>query len=314
MMIGRTDARRGADDLRALLEPGAIRAVFQPIVRLTDLEPIGYEGLARFPTPPGLVALPPDVTLAAAARSGLRDELEVACWAAMAEAGAPPDGRLLFVNVAPDALGHPGLARARRPAAVAARDRAHRAGRRPGLRPAARAPAPVDRARRAGRRRRRRRRLHLARVRGRDPPRLPQAVPRDGHRRRSRPQPPGRAARDRRVRPRGRRARSSPRASSAPRSSRCCATPRSTSARAGCSAARAEPWPRSRAPTAAVPRRRGSPAAGALERALAAAPTRARRLRGRGRPPGPAGPDAERLPRAGRPPALPGGARLLADL
>ena len=41
-----------ADDFRVLLEPGAIRAVFQPIVRLSDLGTIGYEGLARFPTPP----------------------------------------------------------------------------------------------------------------------------------------------------------------------------------------------------------------------------------------------------------------------
>jgi diguanylate cyclase (GGDEF)-like protein len=107
-------SRAGADragDFRELLAPGAIRAVFQPIVRLSDLQPIGYEGLARFPTPPGLVALPPDVTLAAAARSGLRHDLEVACWAAMSGAGAPPEGRLLFVNVGPDALGHPGLAK-----------------------------------------------------------------------------------------------------------------------------------------------------------------------------------------------------------
>jgi diguanylate cyclase (GGDEF)-like protein len=100
-----------AADFRGLLEPGAIRAVFQPIVRLCDLQPIGYEGLARFPSPPGLVALPPDVTLAAAARSGLREDLEVACWAAMTGVGEPPHGRLLFVNVAPDALGHPGLDR-----------------------------------------------------------------------------------------------------------------------------------------------------------------------------------------------------------
>jgi len=97
------------DDFGHLLAPGAIRAVFQPIVRLADLQPIGYEGLARFPTPPGLVALPPDVTLAAAGRQGVRGELEVACWAAISEAGTPPAGRLLFVNVAPDALGHPGL-------------------------------------------------------------------------------------------------------------------------------------------------------------------------------------------------------------
>jgi diguanylate cyclase (GGDEF)-like protein len=94
-----------ADGFAQLLEPGAIRAVFQPIVRLSDFEAIGYEGLARFPTPPGLVALPPDVTLAAAARSGLRGDLEAACWAAMSEAGVPPGGRLLFVNVSPDLIG-----------------------------------------------------------------------------------------------------------------------------------------------------------------------------------------------------------------
>jgi diguanylate cyclase (GGDEF)-like protein len=99
----------GADDFRALLEPGAIRAVFQPIVRLADLAVIGYEGLSRFPTPPGLVALPPDVTLAAAESAGLRDELEVACWAAIAAAGVPPHGRALWVNLSPEALGHPGL-------------------------------------------------------------------------------------------------------------------------------------------------------------------------------------------------------------
>ena len=99
---------RAVDEFRELLAPGAIRAVFQPIVRLADLQPIGYEGLARFPHAAGLVALPPDVTLAAAGRLGIREELEVACWAAITDAGAPPAGRLLFVNVAPEALGHPG--------------------------------------------------------------------------------------------------------------------------------------------------------------------------------------------------------------
>jgi diguanylate cyclase (GGDEF)-like protein len=98
-----------AAGFRELLEPGAIRALFQPIVRLSDLGVIGYEGLARFPTPPGLVALPPDVTLAAAERTGQRHDLEVACWAAFAAAGVPPQGRLLWVNVSPEALGHPGL-------------------------------------------------------------------------------------------------------------------------------------------------------------------------------------------------------------
>jgi diguanylate cyclase (GGDEF)-like protein len=102
-------ATQHAEGFRELLEPGAIRALFQPIVRLSDLGVIGYEGLARFPTPPGLVALPPDVTLAAAERTGLRHDLEVACWAAIASAGVPPQGRLLWVNLSPEALGHPGL-------------------------------------------------------------------------------------------------------------------------------------------------------------------------------------------------------------
>src|ERR1700748_942263 len=100
---------RGAEDFRALLEPGAIRAVFQPIVRLSDLAAIGYEGLARFPMPPGMAPLPPDVMLAAGARHGLRDDLELACWSAIAAAGAPPEGRLLWVNLSPEALAHPGL-------------------------------------------------------------------------------------------------------------------------------------------------------------------------------------------------------------
>lgn len=95
--------------LQRLLEPGAIQPVYQPIVRLTDLEAIGYEGLARFPYAEGLSHMPPDATLAAASEIGLREDLEVACWSAMAAAGAPPGGRLLFVNISPDALRHPGL-------------------------------------------------------------------------------------------------------------------------------------------------------------------------------------------------------------
>ena len=100
---------RKAAHIQRLLEPGGIEPVYQPIVRLSDMEPVGYEGLARFPYAPGLSNLPPDVTLAAAAEIGLREDLEVACWAAMAAAGSPPGGRLLFVNISPDALGHPGL-------------------------------------------------------------------------------------------------------------------------------------------------------------------------------------------------------------
>ena len=49
------------------------------------------------------------MTLAAAGRHGQRDDLEVACWRAIAAAGVPPHGRLLWVNLSPEALGHPGL-------------------------------------------------------------------------------------------------------------------------------------------------------------------------------------------------------------
>ena len=104
-----------------------------------------------------------------------------------------------------------------------------------------------------------------------------------------------------------------PRASSAPRSSRRCARWRSTTARAGCSAARARRG-RADAPPRAARRRRRAPACGRLERDLERAVHGARRERGGRRPPGPPRPAAGRLPRPGRPPALPGRARLLAGL
>src|SRR5215218_9068830 len=252
-------ATGAADDFRELLAPGAIRAVFQPIVRLADLQPIGYEGLARFPTPSGLVALPPDVTLAAAGRLGVRQDLEVACWAAISEAGTPPAGRLLFINVAPDALGHPGLlelaaqlperlvielteqdavqntAQLRerlrpwiaRGALVAVDDAGagftsleYVADLRPDFLKLCRGMAPGSTSTRADR---------------------PSCAPRSRSRARSAPV-------------------SSRRASNATRSSRCCATPTSTTARAGCSGAR--PRRGRRSPRPARPCRRGRRAAG----------------------------------------------------
>ena len=91
-------------------------------------------------------------------------------------AGEPPHGRLLFVNVAPDALGHPGLLELaeRLPSRLVIELTEQDAVQNIALHPGA--AAPVDRPRRARRGRRRRRRLHVARVRRRDPPRLPQAL------------------------------------------------------------------------------------------------------------------------------------------
>src|SRR5215210_1992287 len=249
---------RAVDDFRHLLAPGAIRAVFQPIVRLADLQPIGYEGLARFPTPPGLDALPPDVTLAAAARQGVRQDLEVACWAAISEAGTPPAGRLLFINVAPEALGHPGLLELaaqlpeRLVIELTEQDAVQNTAQlRERLRPwiARGTLVAIDDAgagftslEYVADLRPDFLKLCRGMVTGVDLDRAarPSCAPRSRSRARSAPA-------------------LSRRASSAPRSSRCCATPTSTTARAGCSAARPRPGPRS--PRLARPRRRGRRAA-----------------------------------------------------
>ncbi|MCU1429060.1 MAG: hypothetical protein JWL83_3060 [Actinomycetia bacterium] len=89
---------------RLIEEEGALRAVFQPIVRISDGTIIGYEALARMSGPPDL---PPDRWLELAAVVGARERLELACLLAAAAAGAPPDDALLFVNVSPAVLSHP---------------------------------------------------------------------------------------------------------------------------------------------------------------------------------------------------------------
>lgn len=91
--------RAGIDEI---LMPGAIVPVYQPIVRIQDRHIIGYEALARFPG--AAVQRAPDEWFALADVHELRLELEVACWNAISEAGAPPDGGMLFVNTSPATL------------------------------------------------------------------------------------------------------------------------------------------------------------------------------------------------------------------
>ncbi len=89
---------------RAVLElcqPGAIESVVEPVIRSADQLIVGYEALARMPSDPGR---PPDWWLARSEEVGLRAELELACLAAAAELGPPPDDRLLFVNLSPSLL------------------------------------------------------------------------------------------------------------------------------------------------------------------------------------------------------------------
>lgn len=90
----------------SLLAPGALRAAFQPIVRLGDESVIGYEALVRVDDSD---CAGPEDLLNLASSVGLRAEAELACWAAVAAAGPPPGRQLVFVNVSPAVLGHPGF-------------------------------------------------------------------------------------------------------------------------------------------------------------------------------------------------------------
>lgn len=100
-------------DLDALLVPGAITPVFQPIVRLTDGAVVAYEALSRAAAG-GPQLLRPDEWFRAAAAQGRVPELDAACLAAVATAGSPPAGRYLFVNISPTSLTHPEVLALRR--------------------------------------------------------------------------------------------------------------------------------------------------------------------------------------------------------
>jgi len=103
---------------RALVD-GAIRAVFQPIVRLRGGDIIGYEALSRFVIAsdedgsPGDAGLETQDWFELASELDRRVELEAACWEAISLAGPPPDGGLLFVNTSPVALADPRVRAAR---------------------------------------------------------------------------------------------------------------------------------------------------------------------------------------------------------
>ena len=96
------------EDLRRvvehLCEPGVVTAAVQPIVRPADMVVVGYEALARMAVTP---QHSPDWWLDVAGQFDLRHRLEVACLAAAAKLGAPPHGRVLFVNVSPSTIADP---------------------------------------------------------------------------------------------------------------------------------------------------------------------------------------------------------------
>ena len=94
-----------ASPVRALLDAGDLRAVFQPIVELQTGATVGYEALARGPR--GSELEMPARLFGAAAREGALSDLDRACRRAALET-AHAEGldasRLLFLNAEPAAI------------------------------------------------------------------------------------------------------------------------------------------------------------------------------------------------------------------
>jgi EAL domain-containing protein (putative c-di-GMP-specific phosphodiesterase class I) len=94
---------RASAALAALLTPGGIRSVRQPIVRVRDGGIVGWEALSRPIDPLGGIAGPLEA-LALAEQEGLRLEFELACVVAAIEDGPAPVGGRLFLNTSPGLL------------------------------------------------------------------------------------------------------------------------------------------------------------------------------------------------------------------
>jgi len=95
-------ARRIEQAVRDLVEAGAVRAVYQPVVRLRDREVVGYEALARpygSPVDSSVEAL-----FAAAHRTGLSRDLDWLCRRAAVQDAHTLPPRPLFINVGVSAL------------------------------------------------------------------------------------------------------------------------------------------------------------------------------------------------------------------
>jgi EAL domain-containing protein (putative c-di-GMP-specific phosphodiesterase class I) len=87
--------------VQRLLSPRAMSVVGQPIVSLSDRQVVGYEALARFSAHPDLT---PDAAFAIAAAAGVGVELEMEVLKlALSRLADLAPGRLLSVNVSPEA-------------------------------------------------------------------------------------------------------------------------------------------------------------------------------------------------------------------
>jgi DNA-binding NarL/FixJ family response regulator len=97
-----------AGEIEAILEPGAIRAAYQPVFELATGTVVGYEALARFDREP---RRGPKFWFAAATEAGLRDRLELAAIRAhVARFAELPAPAYLSVNVSPSTAASKDLA------------------------------------------------------------------------------------------------------------------------------------------------------------------------------------------------------------
>jgi diguanylate cyclase (GGDEF)-like protein len=94
----------------AVFQPGGVRSVVQPLVRIYDGAIAGYEALGRVVDDQGCG---PVQWLEAAEAYGLRNDLELAFLGAAAAIGAPPGGLPLFVNASAATLLDPRFETAR---------------------------------------------------------------------------------------------------------------------------------------------------------------------------------------------------------
>lgn len=112
--LARSDARELADAqarkrrLEELISVGGIRTLVHPVFRLEDLGIVGYEVLSRGPE--GGEFEHPDKLFSVAYDADLVVRLERLCRLRAFEAApALPEGRLLFINIEPDAVADPDL-------------------------------------------------------------------------------------------------------------------------------------------------------------------------------------------------------------
>lgn len=98
-------AEEEAARIRAVVETGAVRMVFQPVVDLVTRQPVAYEALARFDDPH---FANPASAFAAATAAGLGVELELlAAERALRAFPSIPEGVGLAVNLSAEALTDP---------------------------------------------------------------------------------------------------------------------------------------------------------------------------------------------------------------